>query len=101
MEPSFLQRLKVIKKRNITKYSKFFSDWSFVVEILYVIRIQDIKYIAIIPSIIPIINNFPEKNNIKKSQSNIKTLSLKKEIKKIIGGKIIIILTDLGKISFQ
>ena len=38
---------------------------------------------------------------IKNNQRRIKTLSLKKEIKKIIGGKIRITLVDLGKISFQ
>ena len=47
------------------------------------------------------INNLPEKNNIKNNHKIIKILFLKNETKKIIGGKITIILDDLGKTSFQ
>ena len=47
------------------------------------------------------VNSFPEKNNINNNHNSIKTLSLKNEIKKIIGGKIRITFVDLGKISFQ
>ena len=89
------------KRRNIKKYNNFFSRSVFVIEILWTIKTLATKYNASIPSINPFINNFPEKNNIRNSQRRIKTLSLKKEIRKIIGEKIIITLVDLGKISFQ
>ena len=82
-------------------YNNFFSDCTFVNEILQTANMHATKYMLIIPSINPFMNNLPEKNNIKNNHKQTKDFSLRKEIKKIKGGKIIIKLVDFGKTSFQ
>ena len=65
------------------------------------IKIQETKYKEIIPSSEPLTNSLPEKNSIKNNHKIIKILFLKNETKKIIVGKITIILADLTSVPRQ